>query len=137
MEKPKSPPLSMIARIDHFVLTVHNIDRTIDFYARGLGMRLETFGDNRRALTFGNQKINLHEAVAKPILPRAHAPNPGSSDFCLIASQPLTKVIIDLQQKGIAIELGPVDRTGATGKIRSIYLRDPDMNLVEISEYLS
>ncbi len=126
----------MIHHLDHFVLTVQDIDRTIDFYVRGLGMRMETFSNNRRALVFENQKINLHELQTQPILPRAHTPTPGSADFCLIAAAPLADVIADLHLKNITIELGPVERTGATGKIRSIYLRDPDLNLVEISECL-
>jgi catechol 2,3-dioxygenase-like lactoylglutathione lyase family enzyme len=127
---------AMIDRLDHLVLTVGNLDRTRDFYVRGLGLREQTFGDGRHALLFGRQKFNLHEAAGEPILPRAAYPTKGSADFCLIADRPLDEVIAVLGERGIPIELGPVARTGATGPIRSVYLRDPDDNLVEISEYL-
>ena len=116
-------------------LTVRDIARTRDFYVRGLGMREEVFGGGRVALCFGRQKFNLHEAAGAPVLPRAANPTPGSADFCLIANRPLEAVIVLLEERGLAIELGPVDRAGATGPIRSVYLRDPDDNLVEISEY--
>ncbi|MDT8331062.1 VOC family protein [Roseomonas gilardii] len=125
----------MIDRLDHLVLTVRDMARTRDFYVRGLGMREEVFGGGRVALCFGRQKFNLHEAAGAPILPRAANPMPGSADFCLIADRPLEAVIALLRERGLAIELGPVDRTGATGPIRSVYLLDPDDNLVEISEY--
>ena len=125
----------MIDRLDHLVLTVRDIARTRDFYVRGLGMREEVFGGGRVALSFGRQKFNLHEAAGAPVLPRAANPTPGSADFCLIADRPLEAVIVLLEERGLAIELGPVDRAGATGPIRSVYLRDPDDNLVEISEY--
>lgn len=125
----------MIDRLDHLVLTVRDMARTRDFYVRGLEMREEVFGGGRVALCFGWQKFNLHEAAGAPILPRAANPTPGSADFCLIADRPLEAVIALLRERGLAIELGPVDRTGATGPIRSVYLRDPDDNLVEISEY--
>jgi catechol 2,3-dioxygenase-like lactoylglutathione lyase family enzyme len=126
----------MIDRIDHLVLTVRDLDRTLDFYVRGLGMIAEMFGQGRHALRFGRQKFNLHVADAAPIVPRAQVATPGSADFCLIADRSLNEVIALLRERGIGIELGPVDRAGATGKIRSVYLRDPDGNLVEISEYL-
>jgi catechol 2,3-dioxygenase-like lactoylglutathione lyase family enzyme len=126
----------MIERLDHLVLTVRDINRTKDFYVRGLGLTEQSFGDGRSALLFGQQKFNLHEATGKPILPRAAHPMPGSADFCLIADRPLDDVIAVLRERGISIELGPVDRAGARGAIRSVYLRDPDENLVEISEYL-
>lgn len=125
----------MIDRLDHLVLTVRDVARTRDFYVRGLGMREEVFDGGRAALCFGRQKFNLHEAAGAPVLPRAANPTPGSADFCLIADRPLEEVIALLRERGLAIELGPVDRTGATGPIRSVYLRDPDDNLVEISEY--
>ncbi|MBL8659567.1 MAG: VOC family protein [Rhodospirillales bacterium] len=126
----------MIDRLDHFVLTVADLRRTLDFYVRGLGMTEEVFGEGRRALRFGGQKINLHPADGEPILPRAASPGPGTGDFCLIADRPLVEVERHLREQGFAIEIGPVDRTGATGPIRSIYLRDPDGNLVEVAEYL-
>jgi catechol 2,3-dioxygenase-like lactoylglutathione lyase family enzyme len=128
--------LDMISRLDHLVLTVADLARTRDFYVRGLGLTEQSFGDGRSALMFGDQKFNLHEAVGKPILPRAKQPTPGSADFCLIADLPLDQVIDLLHERGLAIELGPVDRTGAKGPIQSVYLRDPDDNLVEISEYV-
>jgi catechol 2,3-dioxygenase-like lactoylglutathione lyase family enzyme len=126
----------MIDRLDHLVLTVGDLDRTRDFYVRGLGLTEQSFGDGRHALVFGQQKFNLHEAAGKPILPRAARPAAGSADFCLIADRPLDEVIERLHARSIPIELGPVARTGAKGAIRSVYLRDPDGNLVEISEYL-
>jgi catechol 2,3-dioxygenase-like lactoylglutathione lyase family enzyme len=126
----------MISRLDHLVLTVRDLDRTRDFYVRGLGLAEETFGDGRSALSFGDQKFNLHEAAGEPILPRAARPTPGSADFCLIADRPLDQVMGLLKARGIAVLMGPVERTGAKGLIRSVYLRDPDDNLVEISEYV-
>jgi catechol 2,3-dioxygenase-like lactoylglutathione lyase family enzyme len=125
----------MIARLDHLVLTVGDLGRTRDFYIRGLGLTEQRSGDGRFALLFGQQKFNLHEAAGEPILPRAARPTTGSADFCLIADQPLDQVIALLRERKIPIELGPVGRTGATGPIRSVYLRDPDENLVEIAEY--
>jgi catechol 2,3-dioxygenase-like lactoylglutathione lyase family enzyme len=126
----------MIDRLDHHVLTVGNLDRTRDFYVRGLGLTEQSFGNGRYALLFGQQKFNLHEASGEPIVPRAARPTPGSADFCLIADRPLDEVIELLRQRDIPVELGPVSRTGATGPIRSVYLRDPDDNLVEIAEYV-
>ncbi len=124
----------MIDRIDHLVLTVRDLRATIDFYTRGLGLRHEE-KNGRHAIVFGRHKINLHEAAGEPILPRADRPTPGSGDFCLIASRPLDAVIAHLRSVGIAIEMGPVERDGAAGPIRSVYLRDPDANLVEVSEH--
>ncbi len=126
----------MIDRLDHLVLTVGDLARTRDFYVRGLGMRAETFGEGRHALLFGRQKINLHEANGAPILPRAAVPARGSADLCFIADRPLADVTAHLRREGFEIELGISPRTGATGPIRSIYLRDPDGNLVEVSEYV-
>lgn len=126
----------MIDRLDHIVLTVTDIGRTVDFYVRGLGMVEIVFGAGRRALLFGRQKINLHPAEGEAVLPRAARPGPGTADICFIASQPLAEVEAHLRQEGFPIEDGPVLRTGATGPIRSIYLRDPDENLVELAEYL-
>ena len=126
----------MIDRLDHLVLTVTDIGRTLGFYVRGLGMVEEGFGAGRRALRFGRQKINLHPVNEEAILPRAARPGPGTADICLIAARPLAEVEKHLREEGFAIEEGPVSRTGATGPIRSIYLRDPDGNLVEVSEYV-
>ena len=124
----------MIDRIDHLVLTVRDLATTVDFYTRGLGLRHEAAG-GRHALLFGRHKINLHVAAAEPILPRADRPTLGSGDFCLIADRPLDAVIEHLRREGIVIEQGPVRRAGAAGPIRSVYVRDPGANLVEISEY--
>ena len=126
----------MIDRLDHLVLTVTDLDRTVDFYVRGLGMMEDVFGAGRRALRFGRQKINLHPANEAAILPRAARPGAGTADICFIAARPLAEVETHLREEGFAIEEGPVSRTGATGPIRSIYLRDPDGNLVEVSEYV-
>jgi catechol 2,3-dioxygenase-like lactoylglutathione lyase family enzyme len=126
-----------INRIDHVVLTVRDIDATCAFYKSALGMRVETFGDGdakRVALTFGRQKFNLHQA-GREFEPKAKTPTPGAADFCLITLTPLEDVIAHLKDCGVAIEAGPVPRTGATGAIQSVYLRDPDGNLVEIANY--
>jgi catechol 2,3-dioxygenase-like lactoylglutathione lyase family enzyme len=123
-----------IDRLDHLVLTVADIDATVTFYEQVLGMRAVTFGDGRRALTFGTSKINLHQA-GHEFEPKAARPTPGSADICLIAADPLDQVCADLAAHGVTIEEGPVARTGATGPIRSVYLRDPDNNLIEISNY--
>ncbi len=121
-----------IDRLDHLVLTVADIDATCAFYARVLGMTIETFGEGRKALKFGNQKINLHQA-GREFEPKARQPMPGSADLCFIASTPLEQVVAHLQAEGVVIEEGPVKRTGATGPIRSVYFRDPDGNLIEVS----
>lgn len=123
-----------IDRIDHIVLTVRDIDATCEFYTRVLGMRVTTFGGGRRALLFGGQKINLHQA-GREFEPKADAPTPGSADFCLIAAVPLPQVIAKLARCGVAIIEGPVAKTGAQGPILSVYFRDPDANLVEVSTY--
>lgn len=120
-------------RIDHFVLTVASIPETCAFY-EVLGMTVETFGAGRKALRFGTQKINLHQ-VGREFEPKALRPTAGSGDFCLITETPLEDVIAHLTAQGLQIEEGPVDRTGATGPITSVYLRDPDNNLVEIANY--
>ena len=125
----------MIDRLDHLVLTVRDLSATRDFYVRGLELQAETTDDGRTALLFGRQKFNLHEAQGAPILPRAHVPTPGSADYCLIADWPLADVIRLLGERGIAVELGPVERHGACGTVQSVYLRDPDGNLVEIANY--
>ena len=123
----------MIDHLDHLVLTTTDRAACVDFYTRVLGMQLETFGAGRTALRFGNQKINLHER-GREFEPKAHLPVPGALDLCFIASVPLDAVIAHLAAVPWPIVEGPVARTGATGKIRSIYLRDPDLNLIEISE---
>lgn len=124
----------MIDRIDHFVLTVADIDATCAFYERALGFRTVTFGQGRKALAFGRQKINLRQA-GREFEPKAARPLPGSADFCLIASVPLDEIAARLKAAGVLIEQGPVARTGATGPITSLYFRDPDGNLVEVSNY--
>jgi catechol 2,3-dioxygenase-like lactoylglutathione lyase family enzyme len=124
-----------IDRIDHFVLTVGDIDRTIAFYVGVLGMTESTFRSGRRALTFGSSKINLHQR-GREHEPKALVPTPGSADVCLIVAEPLDAVVAELTATGIAIEEGPVERTGAQGPITSVYIRDPDGNLIELSNYL-
>lgn len=121
-----------IDRLDHLVLTVRDVDATCAFYSRVLGMEAVVFGAGRRALSFGRQKINLHRAGA-PIAPHAASPTPGSADLCLISQTPLPEVLTHLQREGVAVELGPVRRTGALGPITSVYFRDPDCNLIEVS----
>lgn len=123
----------MIKSLDHLVLTTRDAQACIDFYTRVLGMKLETFGEGRRALRFGEQKINLHDQSTVTDGYAAH-PTPGSLDICFLADRPLDEVIAALQAAGIAIELGPIQRTGARFPIRSVYVRDPDRNLIEISE---
>src|ERR1700712_1288033 len=123
-----------IDRIDHLVLTVADLDRTVAFYTHVLGMTAETFGEGRTALTFGRQKINLHVAGAE-FEPKAASPGPGTADFCLITETPLDQVQDELATAGVPIEVGPVTKQGALGPMRSVYLRDPDQNLVEISVY--
>jgi catechol 2,3-dioxygenase-like lactoylglutathione lyase family enzyme len=125
----------MIDRIDHIVLTTRDREGCIRFYTEALGMTLEAFqtpGGERWALKFGRQKINLHE-WGKEFTPRAHVAAPGTLDLCFIASVPLEEVVQRLERAGVRIEEGPVTRTGATSKLRSVYVRDPDLNLVEIS----
>ncbi|MFQ5785430.1 MAG: VOC family protein [Alphaproteobacteria bacterium] len=123
-----------IARIDHIVLTVRDLAATVAFYTRVLGMKEVRFGANRVALHFGRHKINLHEA-GREFEPKAARPAPGSGDLCLIAETALDAVARDLEAAGVAIEDGPVERTGAEGSIRSLYIRDPDGNLIEIASY--
>jgi len=126
----------MIDHIDHIVLTTRDKAACIRFYSEVLGMKLETFRtptEERLALKFGHQKINLHE-WGKEFMPRAHVAVPGSLDLCFIAAIPLTEVMVRLKELKIQIVEGPVMKTGAVFKLRSIYLRDPDLNLVEISE---
>jgi catechol 2,3-dioxygenase-like lactoylglutathione lyase family enzyme len=124
-----------IDRIDDVVLTVDDIERTIGFYVDVLGMTEVSFGSGRKALAFGSSKINLHQR-GRELEPKAANPTPGSADLCLIADEPLEAVVADLAAHGVAIEEGPVSRTGARGSITSVYIRDPDRNLIELSNYL-
>jgi catechol 2,3-dioxygenase-like lactoylglutathione lyase family enzyme len=119
-------------RLDHLVLTVREVGATCAFYADVLGMEVVTFGEGRKALAFGRQKINLHQA-GREFEPKSARPTPGSGDICLMAETPLEAVIAHVRACGVEIEDGPVPRSGATGPITSIYLRDPDENLIEIS----
>ncbi len=125
-----------IDRIDHVVLTVRDIEGSCGFYQRVLGMKVLSFEGGRRALAFGNQKFNLHQA-GKEFDPKADRPTPGSADFCLITATPITEVVAHLKSCDVRILEGPVQRTGATGPILSVYFRDPDLNLIEVSNPLS
>lgn len=125
----------MIRQLDHLVLTTRDKAAAIHFYSEILGMALERFGTGRIAFKFGEQKINLHE-YGKEFLPKAAIPMPGSLDLCFIAAIPLEDVMTRLQAAGVVIEEGPVERTGANWPIRSVYIRDPDLNLIEICERL-
>ena len=122
----------MIASLDHLVLTVRDLAATCAFY-KALGMEVRSFAGGRTALHFGKQKINLHEA-GREFEPKAAMPTPGSADLCFLLAGPLDAAIARLKQAGIAIVEGPVERTGARGPIRSVYCRDPDGNLIELSE---
>ncbi|AZA89673.1 Virulence protein STM3117 [Chryseobacterium nakagawai] len=123
-----------IKNIDHIVLTVADISKTIEFYTEIMGFEVVTFGDHRKALTFGNQKINLHQK-GHEFEPKAKTPTCGSADLCFIAQTDIHEVMAELKQKNVEIIEGIVDRTGAVGKIRSVYFRDPDQNLIEVSNY--
>ncbi len=123
-----------VERLDHLVLTVRDIDASIAFYTRVLGMQAVTFGAGRRALAFGQEKINLHQAGAE-FAPYAANPTPGAADLCLVVDTPIDEVMTQLQHHSVVVEEGPVSRTGALGAIRSVYIRDPDGNLIELSEY--
>lgn len=122
--------------LDHLVLTVSNIEATTTFYTSVLGMGVVTFAGDRKALSFGSQKINLHQ-YQKEFEPKAQQPTPGSADLCFITSTPLSEVINHLTACNVTVIEGPVQRTGATGSILSVYFRDPDMNLIEVSNYLN
>ncbi len=129
----------MIDHVDHIVLTTRDLDACIRFYTEVLGMKLERFRtptEERLALKFGNQKINLH-VWGKEFTPRAHVAAPGTLDLCFIASVPLDEVVKTLKNKNVPILEGPVAKTGAVAKLRSVYVRDPDLNLVEISEQVA
>ncbi|XP_006261167.3 glyoxalase domain-containing protein 5 [Alligator mississippiensis] len=134
LDKDKSPPPCLIQRLDHLVLTVKSIEDTVAFYSKVLGMEVVTFKGDRKALQFGNQKFNLHEA-GKEFEPKARSPVPGSTDVCLISETPPDQLVEHLKACGVTIEEGPVSRTGAIGPITSIYFRDPDENLIEVSSY--
>jgi catechol 2,3-dioxygenase-like lactoylglutathione lyase family enzyme len=123
-----------IERLDHLVLTVADVAATCAFYQRVLGMETVTFGTGRKALVFGQQKINLHQA-GREFEPKAMWPTRGSADLCLIAATPLATVSAHLAACGVGIEEGPVARTGAVGPITSLYFRDPDGNLIEVATY--
>lgn len=123
----------MIHHLDHLVLTTTDEQACTDFYVGLLGMTLETFGQGRKAFKFGEQKINLH-VKGNEFEPKAHLPVPGALDLCFIAALPLDEVIARIHEHGVQIVEGPVRRTGANYPLRSIYLRDPDLNLIEISE---
>ena len=124
-----------IDSLDHLVLTVNDIDATCAFYSRVLGMKTVSFAGGRKALSFGSQKINLHEH-GKEFEPKAESPVPGSADLCFITSVPMADVMTHLSDHGVEIVDGPVQRTGARGPIMSVYIRDPDSNLIEISRYI-
>jgi catechol 2,3-dioxygenase-like lactoylglutathione lyase family enzyme len=123
-----------IDRVDHLVLTVVDVEATCTFYARTLGMTPVTFSGGRRGLAFGRQKINLHQA-GREFEPRAARATPGSGDFCLIAAVPLDVVVAHLAACDVPLVQGPVTKTGALGSMQSVYFRDPDGNLVEVSVY--
>ena len=121
-----------IDSLDHLVITVEDIETTASFYSRALGMEIVTFAGGRKALSFGAQKINLHQR-GKEFEPKAQRPTPGSADLCFITSVPIAEVVKHLSACNVAVLEGPVKRTGATGPILSVYFRDPDMNLIEVS----
>jgi len=125
----------VVDRVDHVVLNCRDVDITVDWYVRVLGMRREVFGDNRIALAFGNQKINVRP-TGTPNWETGAVDAPGSLDLCFIAAVSLEEVIEKLKRNNIPVLQGPVAKTGAQGPIRSVYVRDPDLNLIEISELL-
>ncbi len=124
-----------IANLDHFVLTVKDIDKTVDFYVNILGMKKEIFKSSRVALKYGNQKINLHQ-LGNEFEPKAFNVKEGSADLCFIINTPIKEAKSYIESLGIQIEEGIVQRTGANGSIESIYIRDPDKNLIELSNYM-
>ncbi len=124
-----------IVSLDHLVLTVASIDSTVDFYTRILGMEKVDFANKRIALRFGQQKINLHQAGGE-LQPRASRPLPGSADICLLTGAPLADVLAHLNAHHIPVIEGPVERTGANGKLLAVYIRDPDQNLIEIANVI-
>jgi catechol 2,3-dioxygenase-like lactoylglutathione lyase family enzyme len=125
-----------VDHLDHLVLTVKDTEASVSFYTRVLGMTEATFGGGRKALIFGSSKINLHQ-VGHEFEPKAALPTPGSADLCLIVDDDLDSVQAQLAAAGVPVEVGPVEQTGAVGEMVSVYIRDPDHNLVELSNYLS
>jgi catechol 2,3-dioxygenase-like lactoylglutathione lyase family enzyme len=125
-----------ISHFDHLVLTVADIETTVDFYTRVLSMHVVGFADGRKALRFGHQKINLHHA-GNEFEPKADRQTPGSADLCLIVTTPMDAILGHLKAHGVDVLEGPVRRTGATGPILSVYLRDPDLNLIELSNLIA
>lgn len=126
------PPL--IDRIDHLVLTVADLEATLSFYERVLGFRRHVVPGKPAALLFGHQKINVHQ-IDHSFAPKARTPTPGAGDFCLVTTHPLADVQARIEAAGVTIEIGPVARNGALGAMTSIYFRDPDGNLIEVSRY--
>ena len=124
-----------ISHIDHLVLTVRNITKTVNFYTKVLQMEEVTFGQGRTALSFGKQKLNLHQKGSE-FEPKACEPTPGAIDICLITKTPISDFVSHLQDSGVKVEEGPVLRTGAQGQIMSVYFRDPDENLIEVANYI-
>lgn len=125
----------MISHIDHLVLTVRSLENTCLFYQRVLGFQRKDASGKPTSLSFGSCKLNVHE-VGHTFEPKAHVPTPGSSDFCLITTEPIEKVLDQLRSEGVNIEEGPIKRNGAQGEMLSIYFRDPDQNLIEVSHYM-
>lgn len=124
-----------IDRLDHIVLTVSDVEKTCEFYSRALGLRVVGFGKHgRRALWFGGQKINLHQA-GDEFEPKSERPTPGSADLCFVARDHLSRVVAHLEERGVELIAGPVERDGALGEMTSVYFRDPDGNLIEVSSY--
>lgn len=123
----------MLKSVDHIVLTTAHLERCLDFYTRVLGMKVENYGEGRIALRFGDHKFNVHPPEFNASI-KARKPTPGSLDLCFLADRPLDEVIAHLKHEKVPIEEGPVNRTGARFTIRSVYVRDPDQNLIEISE---
>jgi len=123
-----------IESLDHFVLTVKSIEKSLKFYCHVLGMQEINFGENRKAVAFGKQKINFHESRTE-FEPKAAKPTPGSANLCFIATLSIKEIILWFKEQNIPLVEGPVERTGAKGKILSIYIRDPDNNLIKISNY--
>jgi catechol 2,3-dioxygenase-like lactoylglutathione lyase family enzyme len=134
--------MQTVQRIDHLVLTCRNVKATIRFYTEVLGMREVTFGTGRKALSFGRQKLNLHPVgqtaggAAGAVAAVAAQPTPGSTDLCIIVVEPIGAVLAHLAACGVPVEEGPVIRTGALGPLESVYIRDPDGNLIELSRYV-
>ena len=124
----------VIDRIDHIVITAFDVERSIDFYSKVMGMEPITFAGGRRGLAFGKQKINVHQS-GREYEPKALKPTPGSMDLCFITETPLEEVMARLKSNGVVIAQGPVEKTGALGPMMSVYFRDPDGNLIEVSNY--